>query len=263
MILTAALTWYDEPPDELRACVAAVGTVADRIVAVDGAYARYPDGRATSPLGQVRAIREAADAAGLDCLIVQRNRLWAGQVEKRSFLLAAAAAGSDWVMVVDSDHIVHGDRASVVTLLLRTSEHAIEVPYLYPENPDRPLGESAATLWAENLAGQVDKVPHFYRALPGLRVERFHWWVSALVGGDRHWIVANDTDDTYRRESRAQLPPGFPYHVEHRCLFRTRDKILGNRAFCNDRVMVVAQTGQEDDVPGLPPPVFDFEERLV
>jgi hypothetical protein len=47
--------------------------------------------------------------------------------------------------------------------------------------------------------------------------------------------------------------------VEHRCLLRDDEHIRANRAFCNDRVKVVAMTGQEDDQPGLPPPIFDYD----
>lgn len=263
MIVTAALCWYNEPPDELAACVRATATVADRIVAVDGAYRRYPGAKPMSSPAQVKAIQQAAAQAGLDCVVIQRTQLWAGQVEKRSFMMASAATAADWIMVVDSDHLVHGDREAIHRLLERTSEHVVQVGYTYPVNDARPLSDTAATEWAATLAGRTDWTPHFYRALPGLRVERFHWHVSALVGGERTWLSASSVDASYPHASAAQLPDPFPYYVEHRCLFRTNAKVLGNRAFCNDRVMVVERTGQEDDVPGLPAPVFDYKARLV
>ena len=59
MIVTAALCWYNEPPDELAACVRATATVADRIVAVDGAYRRYPGAKPMSSPAQVKAIQMA------------------------------------------------------------------------------------------------------------------------------------------------------------------------------------------------------------
>ena len=49
------------------------------------------------------------------------------------------------------------------------------------------------------------------------------------------------------------------YEVEHRCLLRDERHVLANRAFCNDRKVVVEMTGQEDDQPGLPAPVYDYE----
>ena len=49
-----------------------------------------------------------------------------------------------------------------------------------------------------------------------------------------------------------------PYRTEHRVLHRTTEQVKASRAFCNDRAEVVVKTGQEDDVPGLKPPVFDY-----
>ena len=101
--------------------------------------------------------------------------------------------------------------------------------------------------------------PHIFRALPGMRYERFHWWLSGLLDGRRVWLDGGD--GSYPHPVR--LAGVADYHVEHVCLRRTEAKILGNRAFCNDRMAVVQRTGQEDDVPGLPNPVWDYESRLV
>jgi len=49
-----------------------------------------------------------------------------------------------------------------------------------------------------------------------------------------------------------------PYEIEHRSLLRDELRIIRGRAFCNDREIVVKRTGQEDDVPGLPEPVWDY-----
>jgi hypothetical protein len=49
MIVTGILAWWDEPPELLDACIRGLGDIADRIVAVDGAYRRYPAATITSP----------------------------------------------------------------------------------------------------------------------------------------------------------------------------------------------------------------------
>jgi hypothetical protein len=56
-----------------------------------------------------------------------------------------------------------------------------------------------------------------------------------------------------------QFPIRSAYEIEHKTLARDEKHILASRAFCNDRVRVLKWTGQEDDVPGLPQPIWDFE----
>jgi hypothetical protein len=124
------------------------------------------------------------------------------------------------------------------------------------------MQDAAATQWAEDLAGTVVMTPHLFRAMPAMRYERFHYWVSGLMDGRRVWMDAPESEPTYPHATH-QMGLGDWYRVEHRCLTRTKAKILGNRAYCNDRQMVVARTGQEDHVPGLPDPVWEYEARWV
>jgi hypothetical protein len=257
MIVTGALAWWHELPEDLDACVRGLANVADRIVAVDGAYRRYPTGTARSGDDEVAAIRDAARDTGLDCVIVQRDRMWAGQVEKRSFLMAAAAAGSDMIAVVDTDHVITCDRAQVRAHLERANGVPVWcVPFWTPDNPDRAPRARSAGMWHESMAGTTVEIPHLYQALPGFRVEKRHWWYSALVDDRRHWLWGGEGDNSYPRVPITPLP--VPYRVEHRCLYRTPEQIRVSRGFLNDREMVVARTGQEDDVPGLPEPAFDY-----
>lgn len=254
LTVTAALCWWDERPEDLVECVRGMANVADRVVALDGAYRRYPDATPQSPPEQAEAIRETAKEVGLECVVLTPDRLWAGQVEKRSYLLAMASVGSDWIVVVDADHVIHADRASVRAELANFSPEVdvITAPYYTPMS-ERGLGNSAATGWHRRIAGHREDVAFFFRALPGLRVEGFHWFYSGIKNGKRVWVLHNDDG------------PGLPryrfrsfYEVEHRTLFRDERHILAGRAFCNDRVMVVDRTGQEDDMPNLPRPVFDY-----
>jgi hypothetical protein len=258
VIVTAALAWYDEPVELLDACVRGLAGVADRVVAVDGVYRRFPHQRESSPPEQAAAIAAAAMDIGIESVVVTPARAWAGQVEKRSALLREASVGSDWIMVVDADHIVHADGPAAREELSTIDADVVSVPLFTPENADRDLGSSAATNWHAGMAGTRIDIGHFFRALPDLHVERFHWWYTATRNGAPVWFwygegTPSGGEILMPRRMTAR------YEVEHRCLLRDEHHVLANRAFCNDRKLVVEMTGQEDDQPGLPAPVYDYE----
>ena len=96
--------------------------------------------------------------------------------------------------------------------------------------------------------------PHIYRTLPLMRVEKFHWWYSAIKDGQRVWLWS--ADGNYPHVKHDHMPD---YEVEHRALMRTEEQIRLSRGFLNDREKVVRLTGQEDDQPGLPAPEYDYE----
>lgn len=253
-IITASLVWYDEPPAMLAECVRGIARIADRVVAVDGAYRRYPGARIASPPEQARAIRNATEKAGIGCLVVTPDRLWAGQVEKRSYALALAGVGSDWIAVVDADHIIDTDRAEARAALASLSPQVtcVSVIMMTPVDSSRPLAATSATGWHRAMAMTEMRYDHLFRALPGLRLERFHWWYSAIRDGQRVWVSRGEAT------SGPVTPLPARYVVEHRCHQRDEAHMLAGRAFCNDRVMVVERTGQEDHMAGLPEPVFDY-----
>jgi len=263
MKVTSALCWYDELPEDLEACIKGVANVADKILAVDGAYRRFPNAKAASPPEQADLIRKTTKMLGLECEIFVPDAPWAGQVEKRSAMMSMAAKGSDWIIVSDTDHVIRTDRlwarGTLNTLLDNPDVDVIAVSYFTPANDSRPLEVSAATNWHTSLADGRFFTPHLFRALPGIKVEKFHWWYSATKGGEKVWLWGEGG----KEDGRPSLPWAYfdpaKYEVEHRCLTRDERHIIENRAFCNDRIKVVELTGQEDDVPGLPEPVYDYE----
>jgi hypothetical protein len=257
VIVTAALAWWDEPPETLDACIRSVAAVADRVVAIDGAYSRYPDATVTSPAGQAEAIRAAAEAAGMECLVLQPDRLWRGQVEKRTALLSLAAAGSDWIAVVDADHLVHCD-PGMTRLSLQQADPGVDafyVPLTTPVPQGVDIDRASATAWHKLVAGTRVDFMHLYRAHPGFRVERFHWWYSAVSRGERVWMWGGD--GSYPPAHTGAFPDPL-YRVEHASYSRDEVRILRGRAFVNDRDRVIAATGQEDDQPGLFRPEYDY-----
>jgi hypothetical protein len=243
VIVTAALAWYDEAPEDLDRFVRALPVVCDRLVAVDGGYERYPGARHSSHPDEAAAIREAAKDVGVDFRVITPMDVWRGQVQKRTFLYEQAAKESDWVFTLDADHILHGIREAARHELEHVMHDAVAVPFYTTMNYDRPLGETASTEWHEDLAGRMIHHRLLLRALPGMRVERFHWYVSALKDQRRVWLTAV-TEGGYPVVKANRLDS--PFFVEHRCLFRRDRNIVANREFCNDRVELVAATGQED-----------------
>lgn len=259
MVITAALCWWNELPADLERCIAGAANIADRVMALDGAYRRYPGASVRSDERQHDAIRRAAKKAGMECKILVPDTLWAGQVEKRSYLLAMAAIGSDWIVTLDADHVISTDRKAVRAELRNSTAFIVDVPFVTPLNQKRSLKQSAVGQWHIEQTREPQMIPQVWRADLGLRVEQRHWWISATKGGEKVWAWAGDT-------TRRKLPHAAfvtPYTVEHRSMLRTPEQIRASRAFCNDREMVVAKTGQEDDVPGLPAPKFDYDRMPV
>lgn len=252
MIVTAALIWWNERPADLERCVQGMATIADRLVAVDGAYARYPGATVTSPAEQARAIRRAGLRYGLEVDIHTPDDLWAGQVEKRSYALRQASQGSDWVAVVDADWVISGDRSKARDELASYGPDVdvVSVPFYTP-----PGDGQNASGWHIAVRDSWSYLPHIFRALPEMTVERYHWHFGARKGRHLVWLWGPPN------QGRALLPPHqmeAPYLIEHHTLSRTEEQVLASRAFINDRLLVVALTDQEDDLPELPRPVFDF-----
>ncbi len=252
--VTAALCWWNERPEDLARCVRGVAQIADRIVALDGAYRRYPGATIRSDPKQAETIRRVAHETGMECLVVTPDRLWLGQIEKRSHLLALAGVGSDWIVTVDADHIISTDRDAVRRELVNSTADVVEVPFHTPVNKRRTMGKSAPGQWHIEQTGAVQYIPQVWRAILGLKVESHHWWIGGTKNGQKVWAWAGDY-------SRPHLPHAqfvTPYTVEHRVLLRTAEQVRASRAFCNDREMVVRLSGQEDHIEGLPEPIFDY-----
>lgn len=255
MIVTGALCWWNERPADLTKCVRGLAKIVDRVVALDGAYRRYPGATVRSDPAQAAAIRRACEKAGLGCLVVIPDRLWAGQIEKRSMLLALAAVGSDWIVTVDADHVISTERDAVRSELRNSTADVVDVPFHTPAHPRRALRDSAPGQWHIDQTEGPQMIPQVWRASLGIRPEQRHWWIAATKNGQKVWAWAGDA-------MTPKLPHAAfvtPYTVEHRVLLRTDEQVRASRAFCNDRETVVARTGQEDDVAGLPPPRWDYE----
>lgn len=129
MKLVACLIWYDESPEDLRRAVLSLRGFADAVVAVDGAFARFP--REESPpwsesvqLKDIlrSAVYQDADgnavAGNMEVLAYQPPKagVWPGgekgnEVEKRNASLHMAGwLGADWVINCDADMYLLGSK---------------------------------------------------------------------------------------------------------------------------------------------------------
>lgn len=135
MRIYGLLSFYDESVPSLVACIKGLRDAGvDHLVAVDGAYALYPDAQAASHPNQHAAITLACRELGMACTLHVPSRPWQGnEVEKRTFLFAlgwACAEVGDWFWVQDADMVVTESPADLKERLSMADEQTAEVTIL-------------------------------------------------------------------------------------------------------------------------------------
>ena len=104
------------------------------LVAVDGAYALYPDGRPASPSNQHAAVVLACQHLGLGLTLHVPRVVWAGnEVEKRTFhfkLALAVAEPGDWFWIMDADEVIARAPADLRERLERTEHDCADIQAL-------------------------------------------------------------------------------------------------------------------------------------
>lgn len=180
MKLIGLLCWYDESPSWLAACVASMAAAGvDHVVAVDGAYRLYPEGRPRSSGNQQETILKVAYGTGIGATVHAPQELWAGnEVEKRGFMFKLAeqiaVPGRDWYLVMDADEIlVKADqlRAALDATDLNVAE-LLALEYQDPLSNPTTAKAARQINWPREHGFKVRK---FFRALPGLTVEGNHY----------------------------------------------------------------------------------------
>ena len=223
MSVTGLLAWYDESPLWLAASVTAAAKLCDHVVAVDGAYALYPRGRAQSDPEQAEAILHSAYGAGIGCTIHRPRDVWMGnQIEKRSTMFRLGAeTGADWFYVFDADDLVTQVPADAKARLEQAEEDVAVFTLWWTEDYHRhPELERAA---------QNTHLPHeasnryfrgIFRAVANLRVEGSHY----------HYLGERDGKTVHLRghEDFHSLAPFLnltDLRVQHRHPQRTRARL--------------------------------------
>jgi hypothetical protein len=108
--IVGLLSWFDESPTRLAACITGMARVCDHIVALDGRYELYHDPRNRSSTAEYDAILQAAHAAGVSITVQGSMEPWRDEMHKRTHLFRLGALAcdefTDWMFVCDADEVV-------------------------------------------------------------------------------------------------------------------------------------------------------------
>ena len=223
--VTGLLAWYDESPLWLAAAVTGASRLCDHVVAVDGAYALYPHGRAQSDPEQAEAIVHAAYGAGIGCTIYRPRDVWMGnQIEKRSLMFELGrATGADWFFVFDADDLVTHVPFDAKKRLAQAEEDVAACTLWWTEDTQaHPL--------AQTLSYPHEAVNRYhrglFRSLPGLRVEGAHYHYLAEREGET--VHLRGHSDYHELEPFLNLTD---LRVQHRHPQRTRARLEASSAY--------------------------------
>lgn len=177
------MSWYEENPAWLAASVASCKDFAAHIVAVDGAYALYPQGRARSGSEQAEAVRETCRGLGIGCTIHEPDHPWVGsEVEKRSFMFALGelvAQPGDWFMILDADEVVTSTPTGFIDQLAATELDCGDVTFW-----ERRIQLESDAPGAQFIAPPVSEqhIRILFRAGLGLTVRGKHYYYVTADG---------------------------------------------------------------------------------
>lgn len=220
MRLIGILCWFDEHPSWLAGVVAGLHKAEiQHLIAVDGAYGLYPNGRAFSSPEQHNVIMEVCRALEMGCTLHAPQEPFMGnEVEKRSlaFRLAetVAAPYEDWYFLADADHFVTS-AIGHTRLLEETDCDAATVKFCEPYGAIRSAGPLRCV----------------YRAIPGLRYEGNHYSSMTPDGRNLHLMTEPAID--------------LPIEVEHRTMERDRYRKELQQSYYERRDRVGAETHDE------------------
>lgn len=217
-MIVALLSYYREPDSFLKQMVKSLPRVGvDKLIALDGAYARFPGGTAHSPRSNRRVLDKACEKAGIDLWHVAPNDVWHGdEVEKRSVLFALAesvTSEDDWYFVVDGDEQVTEAEDSIPALLADT---------------DRLVG--SAVLYAHDGS---QRLRMFFKAVRGLRPVGTHF-TYGLPDGRVLW-------GGYGQETEEAVE--LPVRVLHKTLERSTARRNASLAYYAKRDKALVEAG--------------------
>jgi hypothetical protein len=187
--LIALLNWYEENDAWLRSGIRSLAKAPiDHVVAVDGAYAMFPDGHAQSPPSNAETIQSTCDELGIGCTIHTPTTVWEGnEVEKRTFMFRLAdeiaEPNVDWFLVWDTDQHL-GRCSNLKPRLAATHLDAGDVRVIEPKDPrDGDIQYHPGTGIPKP---QYTDVRLLYRAIPGIYCDRNHFTYTT-PDGRRLW----------------------------------------------------------------------------
>jgi hypothetical protein len=191
----------------------------DHLVAVDGAYALYPDGRARSEAMQAEVIMRACDGAGIGLTLHRPQDRWHGnETEKRTYAFALAnaeaEAGRDWVFVIDGDDVVTNIPGDLRPRLKATERDAAEVTLWEREAWIEVAPEAAQGLPLPPVTRMKQR--RLYRAADSISVTGSHFVYLAQRGEEYSYLWGPNTFPLVEAADLSDL------EVEHRTRHRDR-----------------------------------------
>ena len=190
------LSFYDESAPWLAGAVASLAGVCDHLIAVDGAYALYPQGKAHSGSEQGETIRETCRSLSMGCTLYEPQTVWGGnEVEKRSTMFAlgetVAEPNTDWYFVIDADEVVTSWGAGRFKERLAECEHDVAEVTFWNRRIPHPREVDENRKWVAPYDQiELNRVRILFRAIPGLRVVDRHYHYR-LPDGRYLWGDAN------------------------------------------------------------------------
>lgn len=228
------LSWFDEPVETLVACLTGLwGAGVDHVVAVDGAYALFPDARAVSPVNQYAAIVLACRDLHMGLTLHAPPEPWEGnEVQKRTFLFALALTVADhdsWFWVMDADQVVMRVPDDLKDRLAATEHDTAEVEFL-----DVVALRANQPDWPARFV-----VRDLFRAQP-ITVRTNH---ATYVSGDGRVLWGYESHD---KPLSPALDLSAEILVEHRPDRRSQDRQLAKLCYYAERDRTFAERGACD-----------------
>lgn len=166
MKIITMLSWYNEEFNLLRETIrGAAACGSTELVAVDGAYALYPNAAPRSKWGQVTWIDTLCQRDGMGLTLRRPSGPWEGnEVAKREAMLQLAltiADEGDWLMILDADHHVAECNIDVAAALSGTDLNVAEIGfYESVDATGKPM---------------LYEISTFIRAIPGTHMGTNHY----------------------------------------------------------------------------------------
>ena len=226
MRLVGILNWYDEKPSDLAACVASLAKAGiEHLIAVDGAYALYPNGSAASPVEQHETILAFCRGAGIGCTLHIPPDVYPGnEIEKRTlgFQLAEhVTEEDDWYFLMDADQVIIS-ALGLREALERTDLHVAEVRF-HEKGYDPLSGYPVRCI---------------FRALRGLHLFESH---CAYRTVDGRFLWQGNISTGREPPQEAALDASFVL-VEHTREGRTPERQNGKNLYYDRRARLGAET---------------------
>lgn len=218
------LNWYEEDSQWLAALTASLTKAnVEHLVAVDGAYALFPEARQRPRSGseQAAAITECAHTLGIGVTIHRPHQPWRGnEVEKRNHLLKLAlleTEPADWLLQLDADELVDFAPADLHQRLENAEEDVAGI-YFFQRNVKQPLepDNSRPKFNPNQMTDGFYGHRILFRARRDLRLERTHY--AYAVGPEDDPTFLRGEDDWH--DSPAECLMLNDMRVEHRHNFR-------------------------------------------